>query len=75
MRASFQSEQQSLNDLRTKLIGAALAAALAVRWWAWRWRAGCRCACDARRRPPSVVAGGDLDARIDATGGDEVAAL
>ena len=75
VRASFQAEQQSLNDLRTKLIGAALAAALAgaVVGVALAGRMSLRlrrAAATAER-----VAGGDLDARIGATGGDEVAAM
>jgi signal transduction histidine kinase len=75
VRASFQAEQQSLNDLRTKLIGAALAAALAGAMvgvaLAGRMSLRLRRAAATAER----VAGGDLDARIGATGGDEVAAM
>jgi signal transduction histidine kinase len=75
VRSSFLAEQQSLSDLRTKLIVAALLAAaagavvgvlLAVSL-SLRLR---RAAAAAER-----VAAGDLDARIGAHGSDEVAAL
>jgi len=75
VRTSFLAEQRSLSDLRTKLIVAAIAAALAgavagillATSLSLRLR---RAAAAAER-----VAAGDLDARIGARGGDEVAAL
>ena len=75
VRASFQAEQQSLNDLRTKLIGAALAAALAGA--AVGVALASRLSLRLRRAAATAerVAGGDLDARIGASGGDEVAAM
>ena len=75
VRTSFLAEQRSLSDLRTKLIGAALAAALAGAMvgvaLAGRMSLRLRRAAATAER----VAGGDLDARIGATGGDEVAAM
>ncbi len=75
VRNSYSAERQSLSDLRTKLAWAALAAALGgglvgvvlAGRLSLRLR---RAAATAER-----VTAGDLDARIDARGGDEVAAL
>jgi signal transduction histidine kinase len=75
VRSSYQPEQRSLSDLRTKLIEAAIAAtlggALVGVLLASRLSLRLRRAAVAAER----VAGGELDARIDARGGDEVAAL
>ena len=75
VRASYQAEQRSLDDLRTKLMISAVAAALAgaIVGVALAGRLSLRlrrAAATAER-----VAGGDLDARIGARGGDEVAAM
>jgi signal transduction histidine kinase len=75
VRSSYRAEQRSLDDLRTKLIEAAIAAAVggallgAVLATSMSLRLR-RAAAAAER-----VAGGDLDARIEAHGHDEVAAL
>jgi signal transduction histidine kinase len=75
VRSSYRAEQRSLDDLRTKLIEAAIAAAVggallgAVLASSLSLRLR-RAAAAAER-----VAGGDLDARIQAHGHDEVAAL
>ncbi len=75
VRNSYVPERQSLDDLRAKLAWAALAAALggglAGVVLAGRLSLRLRRAAAAAER----VAAGDLDARIDARGGDEVAAL
>jgi signal transduction histidine kinase len=75
VRASFQAEQSSLDDLQTKLIISAIVAAVAGALvgvaLAGRLSLRLRRAAAAAER----VAGGDLNARIGATGGDEVAAM
>ncbi|MDX6552567.1 MAG: hypothetical protein QOH74_1055 [Gaiellales bacterium] len=75
VRTSFVSEQRSLDDLRTALVIAALAAAAAGAS-AGLLLAG-RLSLRLRRAAATAeqVAAGDLDARIAATGRDEVAAL
>jgi signal transduction histidine kinase len=75
VRNSYLPEQQSLDDLRAKLAWSALAAALAG-GLAGIALAG-RLSLRLRRAAATAerVAAGDLDARIDARGGDEVAAL
>ncbi|HEY0389623.1 MAG TPA: HAMP domain-containing sensor histidine kinase [Gaiellales bacterium] len=75
VRSTFRPEERSLTDLRTKLIEAAIAAAIggaiAGVVLASRLSLRLRRAAAAAER----VADGDLDARIGAHGGDEVAAL
>jgi signal transduction histidine kinase len=75
VRASYQAEQSSLDDLQTKLIISAIVAAVAGALvgvaLAGRLSLRLRRAAAAAER----VAGGDLNARIGATGGDEVAAM
>jgi signal transduction histidine kinase len=75
VRNSYTAERQSLDDLRTKLAWSALAAALGG-GLAGVALAG-RLSLRLRRAAATAerVAAGDLDARIDARGGDEVAAL
>ncbi|MDX6522162.1 MAG: hypothetical protein QOF08_2767 [Gaiellales bacterium] len=75
VRNSYLPERQSLDDLRAKLAWSALAAALAG-GLAGIVLAG-RLSLRLRRAAVTAerVAAGDLDARIDARGGDEVAAL
>jgi signal transduction histidine kinase len=75
VRNSYTAERQSLSDLRTKLAWSALAAALGG-GLAGVALAG-RLSLRLRRAAATAerVAAGDLDARIDARGGDEVAAL
>ena len=75
VRNSYTAERQSLDDLRTKLAWSALAAALCG-GLAGVALAG-RLSLRLRRAAATAerVAAGDLDARIDAHGGDEVAAL
>jgi signal transduction histidine kinase len=75
VRSSYAPEQRSLSDLRTTLIEAAIAAALGGALvgvlLASRLSLRLRRAAAAAEQ----VAAGDLDARIGARGGDEVAAL
>jgi signal transduction histidine kinase len=75
VRTSFASEQTSLRDLRTALVIASLAAAAAGAG-AGLLLAG-RLSLRLRRAAATAerVAAGDLDARIAASGRDEVAAL
>jgi signal transduction histidine kinase len=75
VRNSYTAERQSLDDLRTKLAWSALAAALGG-GLAGVALAG-RLSLRLRRAAATAerVASGDLEARIEARGGDEVAAL
>ncbi|HET6847378.1 MAG TPA: HAMP domain-containing sensor histidine kinase [Gaiellales bacterium] len=75
VRSSYLAEQRSLDDLRTKLIEAAIAAAVGGALLGAVLATSLSLRLRRAAAAAEQVAGGDLDARIDAHGHDEVAAL
>src|SRR5437899_929752 len=75
VRSSYLAEQSSLDDLRKKLIEAAIAAAIGGALLGAVLATSLSLRLRRAAAAAEQVAGGDLDARIDARGHDEVAAL